>query len=258
MGFALRMWQGYVVEATLHSCTALACAVPASFLWPTLSVPRLGSGGARQLEPMPLRRQLRRLWKVLRCYLAAFGLMCVMWIVVPIVSDAPFTPGVIANLEGNGVLALSCWLSAVLPTAANRGRFIRWLGSLGERGSQAQEAATVASLIGGRSAAEAFTIAGKNFRALPLASLTREHLVDNKPDPTLHALTVSAELGEVAAFVSHSWRDDGEVKFARLHEHGWGTSLPSIWLDKVQNSPPAAHHPSVIRSPPPAPSRRSF
>ena len=67
-----------------------------------------------------------------------------------------------------------------------------------------QEAASVAALINTKSsAAEAFATAGKHFRAWPLSCLTRDHFNNNEPDPTLHAMTIPAKLGDVSAFVSH-------------------------------------------------------
>ena len=85
--------------------------------------------------------------------------------------------------------------------------------------------------------------ASRNFRAQPLSVLTREVLLNNQPDPTLHAKTVAAELGAVDAFMSHSWSDDGSAKFDSLHE--WAAALCEegkgrlgadvlIWLDKVR------------------------
>lgn len=128
-------------------------------------------------------------------------------------------------------------MSAVLPTTANRGRFLRWLGSLGERGSQQQEAASVSSLLGRRSATMALSHAVKNFRAMPLESLTREHLMDNKSDHALEALTVSADLGEVEAFLSHSWHDDGSAKFDRLREWAVDEKLVDelVWLEYLRS-----------------------
>ena len=66
---------------------------------------------------------------------------------------------------------------------------------------------------------------------------------ENKPDPALYAKTVAAALGEVDAFASHSWSDEGGAKFDALHEwakelrRGGRRSEPDadvlIWLDKA-------------------------
>ena len=57
------------------------------------------------------------------------------------------------------------------------------------------------------------------------------------PVPPLAERTVKAKLGECDAFLSHSWRDEGHLKWARLCEWSYGFEnkhgrLPSVWLDK--------------------------
>ena len=49
--------------------------------------------------------------------------------------------------------------------------------------------ASIASLIGKRSAAEALKNAAEAFRSLSLFKLTREELAKNTPDPAMHAKT---------------------------------------------------------------------
>jgi len=106
--------------------------------------------------------------------------------------------------------------------------------------SSQQKAASVASLIGRLSAAEAFVAASRNFRAQPVSTLKRDELMDNKPNPALHAKTIAAELGSVDAFMSHSWSDEGSAKFDALHEWASGETAHAlhdadvlIWLDKA-------------------------
>ena len=102
-------------------------------------------------------------------------------------------------------------------------------------------AASVASLLGDTSVAQALSDAQQRFRGQPLSTLTLEALMNNEPDPTLHANTVSATLGEVHAFMSHSWSDDGRAKYEKLHEWarelGTGDKETLIWLDKVRVRP---------------------
>ena len=95
-----------------------------------------------------------------------------------------------------------------------------------------QEAAAIAALIGGRSPMRALELAAARFRVLPLKSLTAADLSTNE-DTGLFPRTELAPLGECDAFVSHSWRDDGDRKHSKLHEREWGKGEPSIWLDKV-------------------------
>ena len=78
----------------------------------------------------------------------------------------------------------------------------------------------------------------------PLAQLSRDDMVNQKPSPTLAAKSVPAKPGQVAAFVSHSWSDDGDAKMTRLHE--WAKASPSL----VQKALPA-HEPSSEPGAPP-------
>ena len=94
------------------------------------------------------------------------------------------------------------------------------------------EATALAALIGKLSPAEAIKLGTERFRALPLAKLTREEIAGRKvgtfandwksspgwPTRELFAKTFWAKFGKVDAFVSHSWSDDGDAKFDRLHE----------------------------------------
>ena len=77
--------------------------------------------------------------------------------------------------------------------------------------------------------------ATNHFRGQPLSTLTVEMLVNQESDPSLYAQTVPAKLGQVHAFMSHSWSDDGRLKHEKLHE--WARELGGdddklVWLDK--------------------------
>ena len=80
-------------------------------------------------------------------------------------------------------------------------------------------------------------MAQSRFRAVPVASLVLEEMSDNRPNPELARKTEAATLGDVAAFMSHSWSDDATSKLARLqeyaaeHDRAHGTPC-RIWLDK--------------------------
>ena len=184
-------------------------------------------------DPLPSRRKLQRLWLALRlCFLLIGSCLFTSGILrfMCIGSECATSPSAMAI---SGASALFCALAA---TPAVRGRFTRWLGSLGKSGPAEQQAASVASLLGDTSVAKALATAAAHFRAQPLSKLTLAALMNNEPDPSLYALTVPAVLGEVDAFMSHSWSDDGKLKYERLHE--WARELggdreAQIWLDKV-------------------------
>jgi hypothetical protein len=208
---------------------------------PTLNIRRqCGCGYSR--EPMPPRLQLRRLWLSARSVLFAATGTYVTQSILGMEDPCALQYQKVGYYR---LTAAMCLTTAFFTTPANRGRVIRWLGSLGKYGSTQQQAASVASLIGRRSAAEAYFAAARNFRAQPLSTLAREELMENTPDPSLHAKTIPAELGNVDAFASHSWSDDGGAKFDGIHE--WASELGKdgeeatekldfdvlIWLDKA-------------------------
>ena len=94
---------------------------------------------------------------------------------------------------------------------------MRWLHELSNLGKHG-EAASVAALLGTNSASETLALAMDHFRGLPLASLTREELAKNTPDPQMFEKSVPTKFGEVHAFLSHSWSDKGDSKFDAAHE----------------------------------------
>ena len=103
-------------------------------------------------------------------------------------------------------------LFAALATPRNRGRIHRRLGRLGGRGTEAEEAAAIAALVGGSDPDAALERAAKLLRCLPASRLHAADLADNMAappaGPTLHARTEPAAMGEVTAFLSHSWSDE--------------------------------------------------
>ena len=110
-------------------------------------------------------------------------------------------------------------------------------------GAAAEERGDGGGLLVLLGAAATLAESANNFRAMKLNALTRAHLADNKPDPELIKLTVPAKLGECHAFVSHSWSDDGDAKYDRLHEwakgdvdveaEAWVKGDVLLWLDKA-------------------------
>ena len=60
----------------------------------------------------------------------------------------------------------------------------------------------------------------------------------NEPDPLLYLKSVEASLGEVDAFVSHSWHDDCDLKWEQLQAYreefkrANNGREPLVWIDK--------------------------
>jgi len=181
---------------------------------------------SHQMTP---RAALNRMWLALRCEF--IGLPVAPAIVA--ITDAA-TPN--AFFDSFGLIVLvSGWLLAGLTfTPANRGRIRRFLGSLGAKGSSEQEAAAIAALVGGRSPAETLSLATSKFRMITTDQVDVYDLASSK-DTGLYARTKPAALGECAAFLSHSWRDDSVAKHAALS--AWSDRQKAdertFWLDKA-------------------------
>ena len=174
------------------------------------------------------------------------------------------SPSLSQRLSLNAQAALASatvWLlCAALATRRNRGRLHRRLGRLGRRGTEEEEAAAIAALVGSDDPEAILKRAVANFRCLPASQLLAADLaaadrIGSSPEHTsstnsaaLAAKTVPATMGEVTAFLSHSWRDEEEAPGATHRAVGqWarqqrrnlrptGTEPamePTIWLDKA-------------------------
>ena len=216
----------YATTASMFATMYLASCVA---LWQTFD-----SKLCRPSGPMPPRRRLRKVWQIYRLLALGGGLTFIPyfsapWFGYPVLAGAP---------QYGWLLSAAVYLAcAALFTPSNRGRCLAWLNTLGRTDSAELEAACVASLLGNTSAIDALTAASERFRAMPLKSLTRAHMRNSTPDPSLHALTVAARLGAVHAFASHSWSDDGDTKLDRMHRWAWtqdaGEAGVLLWLDKA-------------------------
>ena len=153
-------------------------------------------------------------------------------------ADVPVVPSLLVL----GVLNL---LTALIMTVKNRGRVHNWLGSLGSS-EETRAAALLAAVVGGMDAKQAFDSAqrafsGISFDVLSIDDFTHSDLAGKEArDLDLKARTTHGlKLGEVDAFLSHSWRDDPHAKWATLE--AWaanfaqrrGGASPMLWLDKA-------------------------
>jgi hypothetical protein len=226
-------------------------------LWPNLDVCRCSA------QPKSPRSKLLRLWLTGRLLFGGGAICFFIQFLAPFY-DGQFTAptgGVDDAQSARLVMSAACLAVTVMCTPANRGRVVRWLSALQERNiilgagdSSMQEAAAVAALLGDQTVGNALAYALKGFRALPLAVLTPEDLKEKEPAAAKHGQrvrweersqeaeelrmlslkTVTATLGSVDAFISHSWSDEGRPKFNLLCEWA-GSELDRkrIWLDKA-------------------------
>jgi hypothetical protein len=119
-----------------------------------------------------------------------------------------------------------------------RGWVHQHLGAIFDRRHAKAAAASIAGLLGDCSVAEVVAQARTRFRCVRLSQIPKERLATRDPDVALCALAVQVPLGECDAFVSHSWSDNGEVKWTVLQE--WCDAFaaehgrePTLWLDKA-------------------------
>ena len=222
-------------------CLALF-VILAALMFPALNL-RRGLLGKVFGPPYAPRVQLRRLWLVARLTCVVTGLSNCVSLLAPLtIGWAPaYQIDFGARSIGSALLlnVISCTLAGLTFTPSVRSAILRWLGSLGKSASREQEAASVAALIASKgSVADALGGAEKHFRACPLSQISLEKLANNQPDPSLHALTSPAVLGEVDGFISHSWSDPGETKYQLLHKWAAATACgsegPLMWLEYAQ------------------------
>ena len=211
-----------IINFVIFGCAALS-------LLPTLCCLRCCPGRA-----LPHRAALLRFWRTFRAMLAVWGPTLVsQWIERPEFVGTAWMVHPAWNLCATFTsVALSIFL-----TPKNRGRYHRFIGSLGNKSSKQSEASTIAALVGGGSAAEALEKGAARFRALQLADVQESDLASNE-DTGLYEKTAPAKLGKVTGFISHSWRDNGPAKYVALMAWGSesrrsGVASPLIWLDKA-------------------------
>ena len=198
--------------------------------------PTLWPRGSRAMQPRPA---LRRLWTAIRMFLfVGSGLL---W-----AGHAIAMYGFKADVQVRGSypvrMSAMLLMCAALATPRNRGRLHRRLGRLGGRGTEAEEAAAVAALVGGSNPNAALERASKLLRCLPADRLYAEDLANSTAappaGPTLHERTEPAAMGEITAFLSHSWSDENEApgakhaavsRWAARHREKTGNE-PTLWL----------------------------
>jgi hypothetical protein len=115
-----------------------------------------------------------------------------------------------------------------------RTRAQAWLAAQGE---EVATAAGIAALLGDHDPREVQSKAQELFRCVNLADLSRKDMADSKPNPALYALSTPTLLGDVDAFLSHSWHDDPGLKWEALQ--AWRRKFidinrrePKLWIDK--------------------------
>ena len=180
------------------------------------------------------RVALRASWRYFRVIFIIWSLMWLLTVVAATSLGASFeSEPVLASL----VVCAACFmLVAVLCSPGNRSRIHERLGRLGTLGSLTA-ASGIAARLNNRDPKVAMVFAEKRFRGLSFDRLSREDF-DSNQDTGLHSRTLAKTLGHVDCFVSHSWHDPADEKWAALQK--WAAAFasredrhPLLWLDKA-------------------------
>lgn len=98
-------------------------------------------------------------------------------------------------------------------------------------------AAGIASLLGGVPPNIVLAHAKTNFRGIPVKALTLEMMSGSEASDKAFLASRAARLGQVDAFISHSWQDGAELKLAALRKWNEGFSRSKgrdavVWFDR--------------------------
>jgi len=110
--------------------------------------------------------------------------------------------------------------------------------SLASQGAEASSAAKIASLVGTAITPEALMEKAEAlFKCVYADEIKVEMLSRDEPQGQASLHTMRAHFGDVDAFVSHSWHDDPDAKYAALQRwaHGFYAThnrRPIVWLDR--------------------------
>ena len=129
-----------------------------------------------------------------------------------------------------------CFIMGFLNGPRMRSRLSSFLARVASTGD-AGRAAGVAAMVGKRDPQEVLALARRSITGLDYAVLREADFASNA-DSGLNAKAKRCRIGEIDAFLSHSWHDDPHCKWkclvawARLF-HGQQGRTPILWLDKA-------------------------
>mmetsp|Transcript_9302 Transcript_9302/g.27405 ORF Transcript_9302/g.27405 Transcript_9302/m.27405 type:complete len:499 (+) Transcript_9302:91-1587(+) len=196
------------------------------------------------MAPSP-RRALLRLWLVLR---VSFPTQLMLptnhaflwggWGVCALTSDGTPNAWYLAS-PGAFAWSLTGTLCALLLTERNRGRILHAISRIGLSG-ESRRLAAVGTLLGASPCCPVDSrvdAAMEMFTAVPFSALNRDVFQSSTPTQQEQPAAKRVKLGEVDAFVSHCWGDDGNDKYAALL--AWANQFreahrrePLLWIDK--------------------------
>jgi len=175
---------------------------------------------------LPPRSRLDQLWRVLAQFLFLNG---VVWFVTAVLRVFP-------DWCNPSFYTFAIYLLANGAIIGWPNFRVRAQAFLSSRGGT-HMAAGIAAAIGNNSVEDAQKKAGKLLRYVTLDKVNKDDLAENKPNPLLYERSVQGRIGEIDAFLSHSWHDPSDDKWDGLQawrkrfksRHG---REPRIWFDK--------------------------
>ncbi|GMH52717.1 hypothetical protein TrRE_jg67, partial [Triparma retinervis] len=192
----------------------------------------------------PARTVLEKLWLYARVSIGLAGAAIV-------ISSAAMVNNMSAldsyyseeQFESDVFMGCMWMMTSVLYRSAVRRQLHAFLGSINTSG-ETKSAASIAALIGGLDPATSLARAQSRFRTISFKHLRREDLLANSQrdeenqENELYSMTEKTMLGGCDGFISHSWSDDGGLKYEALKK--WASDFeekrgraPQIWLDKA-------------------------
>lgn len=189
---------------------------------------------------MPVRLALSRIWMSVRLasVAALVGIVACIALLTLDSSDS----GAPSNRAARDQLhwAIASYAAALVTYAVQtpsvRAFIHGWLNRIAMAG-EAGRAAGVAAMVGKLDPHTVLTLSRRHFRGLPFGRLTRTHLEPSSDAAALRSLSRRIPLGSCDAFMSHSWHDPADDKWAALTE--WAASFhvawarePILWFDR--------------------------
>jgi len=213
----------------LAALVDLLHAVGGALLW-LLAALRL-ERGLRVRPALSTHTVLARFWRVSGQALIAQGTLDLVLVSCELGHGTPGGRGmpVLSLVSAIQEVALGCALISPAVRSAVQG----WLAA---RGTAVTSAASIALLLGATEDVE--QLARERFTCVSAEEVLVTDFLSNSARPSIAiGRQEAARLGEVDAFVSHSWHDDAQAKFDALQE--WRRDFkarhadrePTLWID---------------------------
>ncbi|KAL3901937.1 MAG: hypothetical protein SGPRY_012216 [Prymnesium sp.] len=253
---SLRDWQQPFANARHATVAANDFTWGIVFLRACLPDRSYAIGRCVLFRPISSRQRLESLWWAFRGVVLCFALVNICFLLVIIIHQTVHKSDGgnmemggfslrmgkrrIASLMSSDVFLLV--LALVLNSSARRviQKYLRnW-----DHKAEAQSAASISQMIGGMKPATAIAFAQSHFRGVSFGHLSVDDFQFARQQPAwrgnegLPSHSFVTSFGKVDAFVSHTWNDDYQERFASLEN--WAMRFrerkgrePVIWFDKV-------------------------